>query len=398
MMRVALMQCHPWDFEIEGVDEVLGRIAGELGLDAVSVAVVHRDARQLRPRGNPPGVSSFCTSAGAAFQPDATRYGNSRLRPAPAGWLKSRGLLRRISEAARRHRLALRWRVSCCESDMLVARHPFAACVNFLGDASDRRLCPAHPEVRQYLSGLVDDLSTNHPAEAIELEEIGFGPLREGGLYDASLPCESDLDRMLLSWCFCAACRQRAAEKGVNVDELTARMREHFDPNPRLLNPSSVVATFDALCVRWPVFAAFQAVRRETVAFLLRGVRQSADRRLLVKLPDDMTLAAVEPPALTEWCDGFILGASLGAERNAEGPRSVPDPARFDIPPERRELTFACHPPRCVEGPSLVSAVHAASRAGGAAIRFADYGTSPEPCLEWVRQAVRFARRESTKN
>jgi hypothetical protein len=46
------------------------------------------------------------------------------------------------------------------------------------------------------------------------------------------------------------------------------------------------------------------------------------------------------------------------------------------------------------DGPSLVALVHQLSQIGIAGIGFDSYGLTPEPCLDWVRQAVRYARRE----
>lgn len=61
----------------------------------------------------------------------------------------------------------------------------------------------------------------------------------------------------------------------------------------------------------------------------------------------------------------------------------------------RREAAFFCWPPMCKDGPALVSAVHEASQAGCLAVGFAHYGAAPLASLEWIRQAVRYARREA---
>ncbi len=382
-MNEAFIWCYPWDLEDEGLDASLGRIAGELGLDAVSVAATHGNVAEIRPRLDA-SSRSFLAPAGAAFQPDARHYGGTRIRPHAAAWLKSRNALAKIADAAERHRLGLRISIVCNDSPTLVQRHAHAACVNWLGDASDRWLCPSNPEVREYLSAMAEDLATNYPARTIELEAFAFSP-RRLVRYEASWLPDDEISRSLAAWCFCAACRQRARDGGIDVDKLVARIHSRFDA-PIEPSPDQTFADFAG---QEPLAAAYEQLRIDTVSSLVATVRTRTKARLVLHLSPQARREAVRTTTVDAHCDGWVSAANTGPY--ATGECASLSPAVIN----RREAAFICLPPMCNDGPSLVSAVHEASQAGCAAVGFSHYGAAPEPCLDWIRQATRYARRES---
>lgn len=385
-MKEAFIWCYPWDLEDEGLDAALGRIAGELGLDAVSIAASHGTLAEIRPRLDA-SSRSFLTAAGAAFQPDGRHYGGTRIRPPAAAWLKSRNPLAKIAEAAERHRLGLRINIVCHDSPTLVQRHPHAACVNWLGDASDRWLCPSCPEVREYLGAMVEDLAANYPARTIELEAFAFSP-RRLVQYDASWLPDDDLSRSIMAWCFCAACRQRARDGGIDVDGLVARMHERLGAQ---IEQSSGQTLADFVAQE-PLVAAYEQLRVQTVSSLVAAIRARTTTRLMLHLSPQAGREAVRIPEFDAHCDGWISVAGGERQRTNE----IASSSR--VSPSRREAAFLCHPPMCKDGPSLVSAVHEASQAGYAGVGFSHYGVAPEQCLDWIRQAIRYARRESAKS
>mgnify|MGYP001317625225 CR=1 FL=1 len=84
---------YPWDLDDEGLEVALGRMAGQIGLDAVSVLVVRPHVREIRPR----HVYSTRVSemeAGTYFAPARTCYVNTRIQPMAAAW--KRWFLRKV--------------------------------------------------------------------------------------------------------------------------------------------------------------------------------------------------------------------------------------------------------------------------------------------------------------
>ncbi len=380
--------CYPWDLEDEGFDAALGSLAGEIGVDAVSIYATCQDIRQIRPRA-PAEQRMFCCGAAAHFQPVAASYAHGGIRPHPATWLKSRNPLERIAAAAERHKLGLRIRADCCHGAALAQRHPHAACVNVFGDRRDDRLCPSQPEVREYVSNLVADLAGHYPAETIELEAVDFGPpVRADGYSDASLAFDDAAGR-LLSWCFCSACRTRSLEAGVDAEEARLAIIRHLEACMRPGRPRA--ASLEELVAAEPVLAEYRRMRVEAVASLLLVVRPRSNCRLLLHYPVEAMPGTADAAALGAQCDGFILPFEGG-----EPSRSAREVAAAAGGLDRIEASMRCYPPLVEDGPTLVSNVHQITQAPYAAVGFENYGTAPAECLEWVRQAVRYARREST--
>src|SRR5205085_3889822 len=88
----AYLAVEPWDLIDEGIDRVLDRISGEIGCDGIQVTAVTGPVHVFRPHANVSPRTYRCDAA-AYFQPDAKRYADSRLRPLPAAWIKSRNPL-----------------------------------------------------------------------------------------------------------------------------------------------------------------------------------------------------------------------------------------------------------------------------------------------------------------
>lgn len=380
MQQRFIFWCHPWDLEDEGIDATLARLAGDIGVDTLSVTAVHPGIYQVRPR--PLGDRwTFQSGAAAHFQPDAKRYGSSRIRPHAAAWMKNRNPLERIAKAAERERLRLRVRVSLLNGEELVERHAHAACVNLFGDPSRDRLCPSHPDVREYVAGLVEDLWTNYGLDAIELDGLDWG-------HDSRITISDDVhhDELLgqfSSWCFCASCRQRAAESSIDAEAVRLAAVDHWRQTANMENHSQ--------SRDWETSEAHTLVSRylnqhpATITSLIQLIRTRSPAALRYHLgPTSGTVgtgAARECGAWVQHCGG----ADAAKELQPDSAIGAPSNCDILIPLSRATIK---------DGPSLVALVHQLSQVGYAGIGFDSYGLTPEPCLDWVRQAVRYARRE----
>lgn len=390
-MTQTFFWCYPWDLEDEGYETAIGRLAGEIGVDAISLGLVLPDIVQFRPRSTG-GPRTVRRPAAAHFKPSAESYVNTPLCPPAASWMKSRNPIEQIAGTAERNGLKLRAWIVACDNVTLVKRHPSAGCVDVFGDAITGRLCPSNPDVRQYIAGLVEDLVSNYSVDAVELQSVDFG---EEAI--PSEPHETNFDfgtigRVLKNWCLCAACRQRAEELDIDSRAVESAVRAILERVLRL-EPLQY-ETFEELMGEVSVLGDYARMRCEAVSSLIRTVRKRAGGRLLLHVPHDESVGGTEVQSLSEYCARFVIPPSRGPRDPSPGAVSERF-QRASLGADRLEIGVNGHPPHINQGPDLVKWVREAWQAGYGGIGFANYGVMPEPCLDWVRQAIRFARRDS---
>jgi hypothetical protein len=382
-MKEAYFWCYPWDLEDEGLDESLARLRGEIGVDAISVAAVNGPVHEFRPRMSVE-ARVFRAQAAANFQPTSKLYSGIQIRPVAAPWMKSRSAMARICEAASKSSLRVRGWVACCHHDSLAQRHPNAACVNAMGEVSHARLCPSHPEVREYLGSLVEDISAQFPIETIELDDASFGHGWPWYAQASFTPTESI--RTLMQWCFCPACRQRAIDMGVDASSAMKRIRDRVDL--ALTTAGDDDESIEDTIGGDAGLRGYQSLREESVTSLVKALRSRVKNRLVVHVCGPRLLTGVNVSAMMEHCDGAICQFAGG--------RPIPstEPGCKEIGVERWESAQLCYPPHAPNSAALVAAVHDCVRGGCQRVGFSNYGIVSDDCLEWVRQAIRYARRE----
>src|SRR5262249_6496418 len=300
----AFLWMYPWDLIDEGVDSALGRIAGEVGADAVSVATTYHSVAQIRPHA---GVTPtrFVSDAGAHFQPDSSCYGSTRLRPIAAAWMKSRNPVEKVGEGCRRRGLRLRAWTVCCHGSAMAARYPEAACKDAFEGQSTSWLCPGNPDVREYVAGLVADLTKNYPLAAIELEAADFGSGWHSHAHEKCGLAIGPVERLLMSLCFCESCIQSATDAGIDADAAKQSVREKLGPT--LAGRPARAGTSDAFLADDEALRAYVAHRGRMVRTLIAAARQKSSVPVLVHAARDAALAALDPAQISGVCDGFIL-------------------------------------------------------------------------------------------
>ena len=381
--------CFCWDLEDEGIDAAIGRIKGDLYADDICVLVHSDDVVQRRARGLG-GARTMRPGAGAHFRPDASRYAATRMRPIAASWMKSRDPFARIAKTCESIGVGLIVRASCLRNRTLVEKHPMTACVDAFGDASRNRLCPANPDVREFVVAMATDLSESYPTQRVELADVTFDSSR----YARETTLGYDLKgaaQALQDWCFCPACRQRAADLGCRVDAVQSAVRQWLDrafdrgATGRMddVNTAIAAALGDDADLR-----SFQDARRGSERSLIAAVHAKLGDKLVIPVNDDAELAGVAPAA-TE------LGVALAARyKTATSTSPIVRAVQALGGPMNVAVRFDAYPPFIDGGPALVSAVHATIESGHKHVGFYADGLLPGPCLDWVRQAVRYARRE----
>lgn len=384
--------CLLWDLVDEGVEDTLDRIKGETGVTGVVVHACGRAIRQFRPH---PGVSprSYHHKGGALFQPDPARYGATRIRPAVAERIRKSNPLKAVVEACRARGLQVGCSLAACNDTPTVERHEHAAVRDALGDPADW-LCPVNPDVQEYVRSLVSDLTANYPLDSIRLADIGFPWSSGGDLWtrwgEHRGFVMGPVEVWLRSICFCESCRQLARRDGVDVDAAIGIACDTLENACRTGaavqdSPSGFVVRQHAALTAYLEWRTVQLHR------WLATLKTASGCLLAFEEQQEWLCSGISLEESVDTCD--ILHHNC-QETTAEA-----------VDTELARLSEVCPPPRislglgagrtCVSSETLVAAVARAAQSGCHAVVIGDYGSIPLERLDWIRQAVRFARREA---
>ncbi len=365
---------HLWNHTRAAVN-LLERAAGEVGIQHITIPVITSEVTQFR-YGAMPDEPYFHTPGGWHYPPAKEAYAATGIRPAIARWCGSRDVLAQVCEDAARLGLRVYFRL-----DPLVAalteRHAHIRQKNAWGqEIGSAPACVLNPDVRGLLQAAFADLGRYGPAGY----ELITGSPDTAAI--SKRPClvlwnaEGDL---VLDLCFCAACRQCAAAAGVDADAAARSARAHIQY--LAVNSASLMDRLES----------------DEVLKAYRQVRAADDRAWLGRLPDafaEQQLYLIYPfgreidrdPALHKWRWLASLPCTLfrsGAARTYTGNSPV------------YALSVPLGLPGTGKPHELVRAVH--EWAGGA-VTFFDFEQLveyPPQAVTWLKQAVRFARRES---
>lgn len=401
-----------WDLDDEGIDRALDVIQGELGATGISVAAVYHSVDELRPHDdvNP---RWFRSAGGLHFQPHASRYRGTRAKPVVAEWLRTRNPLEALSEACVKRGLALRAWVVCCHSSVTAMRNPGMAVKDVFGASSETWLCPLNPDVQEYLRALVEDLTHGYRLAGVELEACGFPLSYHTHKHDKMGFALGRIGRLLLPLCLCESCRQLATKDGVDVAAVERSTlvdlekilhnggdaEEHGrGSSPRRPATTSHAAgdsgtgLTDYLATREPL-RAFLAWRSRRVAELVGHLRSACTGKLLALRSGDPLMTGAEPAQIAANCDGLIAQAYGVDDETLE--RIARQTAEETGSPSRVVLGLNPCAGYTKEATALVRNVGRAAALGVGGINFYTYGMIPPARLDWVKQAIRYGRREA---
>ena len=394
MLRTFL-RAYPWDLIDEGVGPVLDRLHGEVGATGVSVWVALAPLTQLRVRDVQPRV--FRTRGGLFFGPDEQHYVGTRCKPIVSGWVKARDPLARIADACIDAGMELRVIVSAAMTGRLAQRHPDMACKNALGAESHVSLCLANPDVQTYLCGLVADLSSNYSLFGVTVTDlvIAWAEACAGNLRVAA-PLGA-AETSLLETCFCESCNQGATAADVDVAmamrSVQVILQKSLDggattpPSP-LDKGGEGGRGLDAIVADSEPLAAFYRWRAEELSSLLRRLTEACRCELLLDRADDGV--AGEQNTLL---DLSLPAAIITRLNHPEEPASALCPAA-----RRNELRLPEGSAIGTHAPDLVRTLSQAMELGFAGVEIDNYGLLPDSALTSIKQAIRFARRSTSRS
>ncbi|MCA8951166.1 MAG: hypothetical protein KDE27_16790 [Planctomycetes bacterium] len=221
-MKLAVY-AHPFDLDALAGEGGLRRLA-DLGFAEIALATSYHDGRWLQPW-HPQTRVRFLEDGTVHFRPRAD-YGV--LQPLPSTAVPATGPspLERLCGAAPAAGLTVRaWNVFH-HNTRLGDSHPELAVENAFGDRHTYALCPAQPEVQRYALALAADLAAHDGLAAIELEAVGWMGWKHSSHHDKASFQPKGALLAALSYCFCAACRERIAATGGDPERARARACE----------------------------------------------------------------------------------------------------------------------------------------------------------------------------
>lgn len=235
------MWTYPWHLYREGLDNAFSQLA-EHTINRISVASHYHSVRTMEPRFPESLFDSY--PAGSYFSPDPERFADTPIDPLPNEFDEADDPLLEIVNAASAYGMDVAGWTVCLHNTRLGAEYPKFQIESAFGDAHEHAFCPSNPEVRTFLADVAAAVSARGVDE-VQLESVGYpGAFHEHGAsygHDKRQVLTSDAEAVLLSQCFCDACREAAADHPVDMahakrtvqDILRASFdRPHSDSQP----------------------------------------------------------------------------------------------------------------------------------------------------------------------
>jgi hypothetical protein len=366
----------------QGPGRLLDQAIGEVGLDHLTIPVVTGPQEQFRPSpAQPPHC--FHTEGGWHFPPHAARYTDGPVRPRLARWFGKRDLLSRICEHAGGRDIAVIFRVDLRAVGGLVEHDPYLRTRNAWGDeVVPAGPCVSNPELRELLRATLDDLLRYEPA-GFQLAD--WAPDLPTGRGVARPLDWQPLARKLADVCFCPACRQIATVSGTDPDQAARSARVHVE---RLLtDPENGAVAAKARDDE--VLNAYVRARQQDNAAWLHQVAERHHARRRYFLTDAASAESVVVPLGQEAFQLVVRPFSLPVDREED---ALGTPVR--LAKHAFGLVLPVWRPAIHEGGQLVRHVSALRRAGVVFFDFEGLDEAPDEAVTWLRQAVRFARRD----
>jgi hypothetical protein len=233
--------------------------------------------------------------------------------------------------------------------------------------------------VKSYLCALVEDLTSNYGLESLELTDLRYLTFGDYDDREFCIPCRSDAAMELLALCFCSSCRQAAIGDGLDAEHIEALVRKQIDT--WLDVPDSNSQTVNDLysqSKQLPLLRVLQSKQLNELGALLKNHSQN-----------HVSIGLRAPGYAYDRITTQVDKACVNIEELSR----LRSNAAYD--PHRISVAIPIQDSEYVEPRQLVSTVHEASKTPFDSISFSSYGIAQQPTLDAIRQAIRYAKRES---
>ncbi|MFQ5490404.1 MAG: hypothetical protein ACE5GE_06745 [Phycisphaerae bacterium] len=388
--------CDVWDLLDEGIDEVLDRALGELGVTGVSVPVICPPASRLRCHS---GVSPrwLRSGGGAFFHPKDGENSATSCRPVTDGGLKSSDPLARVADACRARHLECRAVIYVATAGQVAVRHPHTAAKSALGDAWAGRICLVNPDVQAMLAAVCADLTSNFDLCGVALAEVHVGRTEQVA-EDLTLPFDLGVaGRALLSMCFCESCRQLRLDDAPDGLDAAAAARSAQVRLEKILETGKPLSGAVAgLFEEDAVLRSFAAAQWASVGRAVQAASHACRGRLTLLTYADAV------PCRGEWpwagiASAPAVGAVARLSQDGDDATRVQqvaqagDGVRSEVWLRMDDWVGAAD--GVADSSTLVRRLTALAESGVARVTLDGYGSLPRSAMAGVKQAIRFARR-----
>jgi hypothetical protein len=386
------VSAYPWNLMERGLDGLLDRLRGEVGVTGLSVWAATPPLKQFRVRDVLPRL--FRTDGGVFFQPSDRHGSGAACRPLVSTWTRGGNPLATIAEQCVRSDVRLRAILPAATTGQLALRYPEFACRNAFDDESGSAICLANPDVQEYLVGLATDIATNYPVQGLVLADFSVS-WREAFSREILVTAPlGDAERSVLSTCFCGACVRASESAGVDVHEARDRVRAiidqtlspgvHAERNPPRMNAGDR-GILDGLLADQPALAEHRRIQTEQLNALLRRLVETCRVEVLLSRATNDP-ASAGPTGLDHRIPAGVLTRAESVERLSGATAAN---AR------RNEVWVAASWAIGAGAAEFVGAVSQAAQLGFAGIDIDNYGILPDAAFTTIKQAIRFARRSA---
>ncbi|OSP55895.1 hypothetical protein [Pseudoruegeria sp. SK021] len=381
---------YPWDLHDLGCEDALA-VIGQSGGTCISLATSYHAGRFLQP-GNPKRRTYFPEDGTVYYKVDPARWASAEIAPKQAAIVEAEGdMLARTIKARDAGGAAVSCWTVCLHNSRLGMAHPAHALRDAFGDPAVYGLCPSSDAARDYVVGMVAEITHRYRPDRVELESPDFMGFDHGFHHEKDGLGLLPEDTFLLGLCFCDHCLARAGQAGIDgnaarkavADHLTAAFARELPEAQFPEFPTTGLAAFDTV----PALADYLRWRSEPVTSLIARIRAEAHPETEVLLIDAQATwqGGVDRAKAAAACDGLLYCAyftpadKLGAELQTVREVLQPDATLI--------AGFQLFHPEVANADDLVARVCAASPYVDG-MNFYNLGLVPRARLNWMHRAI----------
>lgn len=417
-----LFHVQPWQGLFLETEPLVDLASGDLGATGICLAVKAGEAHDAILLDPAEQLLAARMAAGTLWQPDADRYVSTRLRPVASPTLKSRQPVARLRNLCRERSLSFRLRLGALRDAAIASRHSEAVSCNALGLPAGNHLCPANPDVIEFVRCQLLDLAEQFQPDVIELESFTWPDrYQPSANVAASWPVmPGPVELALMALCFCPSCRQQAVLADMDPALALRSVQVHLTRWLRSEKPYG--GTMAELLADDEILAAYIAAQRKAQLTALHVWTKAVPHLSLVVCreatspqppsTDDATAAgdssAMEPDAAIDadrsgspWNPSFEELARLVSQLTVRiAPQATDDPicpCSASVPVDARlDAAIDATSPSFASGPDIVRCLTDLAHGNAAAIELESALSVSPTRRPFIRQAIRAARRART--
>lgn len=373
-----------WDLADRGTRDLFAWAADQ-GINTIYLASEYHAGWFLHPHARTRKVL-LAEEGVCYFHPSPDQYRDTPLRPQVATVALKHDWVAEARLCASQLNLKLYLWTVCLHNTRLGQLHPQLACRNAFGDVYPHALCPAHPQVAEYVRALIRDQNARYAPDGFFLEATQYRGRSHGHHHERDGLPLPDLERRLMDLSFSDADVSGASEAGIDVESLRDCAREHLADF--FATGRRSVTTLDAFRAAHPDLARYEAWQADVCESLISRIRT-----------DCLASSSARPVLLGSQhreLDQIFVGLYNQPAHRVE------DIVRSERAACRREQKFIAgvrlgfnFPPATPAVNSQAQACEIAREVAHANIEgmaFYMYGEAPADSLQWIAPAIDAAR------